>query len=78
MELGVGMNLLTLKKEGWFDDDEELDIRLNDNELQQLRKGFQITVSQLGSYYTIQLKHTNLKNLTKKDIIIRKIMPEKF
>jgi hypothetical protein len=71
MRFSVGLQ--SLKDAGWFEDDEELDIRLNDHELQQLRSGIQITVRQLGTSYTIQLKHTNLKNLTKQDFIIKKI-----
>jgi len=68
------MDLETLKKEGWFDDDQVLDVILNDDELRRLRNKEQITVSQLGSSYTIVLRpEANLKALTPPDMIIKKI-----
>ena len=70
----VSPTLETLKKEGWFDDDQVLDVILNDDELRRLRNKEQITVSQLGSSYTIVLRpEANLKALTPPDMIIKKI-----
>jgi len=68
------MDLETLKREGWFDDDEVLDFTLNADELRRLRNKEQITGSQLGSSYTIELSPTrDPKHPKQEDMIIKKV-----
>jgi uridine kinase len=71
------MSLLRLKKEGWFDKPEILDVSLTEDQLERLKDGQVITVTQLGSFYTIEIrKNIDRKRVTAKDIIINKLQAD--